>query len=90
MENICGNMIIVSAFRGYNVRSDISELCKYKQSNWGIFSDVQKIDSMKVLASEILEKHKETLELLDSIICKLPNKQMKSKTRKMSKPPIRR
>lgn len=90
LENICRNMIIVSAFRGYYVHSDMIELCEYKQSNWRIFSDVQKIDSTNVLASEILEKHKETIELLDSIICKLQNKQIKSKTRKMSKPPIRR
>ena len=90
LENICRNMIIVSAFRGYNVSSDISKLCEYKQSNWRIFSDVQELDSTKILASEILKKHKKTIELLDSIICKLPNKQMKSKNMKMSKSPIRR
>ena len=76
-------MIIVSAFRGYNVSSDISKLCEYKQSNWRIFSDVQERDSTKILASEILKKHKKTIELLDSIICKLPNKQAARKEEKI-------
>ncbi len=89
LENICRNMIIVSTFRGYNVHSDIRKLGEYKQSNWRIFSDVQKIDTTRVLASETLEKRKEIIEKLDSIICKL-QKATKSKTRKMSKPPIRR
>lgn len=83
LENICRNMIIVSAFRGYNVSSDISKLCEYKQSNWRIFSDVQELDSTKILASEILKKHKKTIELLDSIICKLPNKQAARKEEKI-------
>lgn len=82
LENICRNMIIVSAFRGYDVSPDVERLKKYRNDNWSLFSDVEKIVSTRGLVSETLKKHNETIELVDSIIYKLRNKQAARKEEK--------
>jgi len=81
LENICRYMIIVSAHRGYNVSSDVDKLIKYKEDSWKLLSQVKELDNVRVEASKALTRNKEIVDVLDSIIYKLRNKQMTSKSK---------
>lgn len=77
LENICRNLIVVSAFRGYDVEKDIKSLNNYDEQNKQIFSIINNIVNRNKQNREFLKQNKKNQESLDEIIAMLTERKSK-------------
>lgn len=73
-ENICRNLILVSAFRGNDIENNSKELSEYLTEKNNIYDIVNQVDHILGDTKLVLKQKNETEELLRKIIKALSNR----------------
>ena len=73
-ENVCKNLILVSAFRGNDIQDNTKELSVYLTEKNNLYDIVKEIGSIHGNAKQVLQQKHEIEEKLKEIIKALRNK----------------
>ena len=68
LEQICRNILKVSAFRGYDVEKEVNRINAYTANKDSIYIQLNALIDQKKTTSKFLKLHKESQANLDSII----------------------
>lgn len=67
-ENICRKLIIVSAFRGYDIQDDTEKLSDYLTEKNNLYDIVKEVGRIQGYTKQILQQKNKTEELLREVI----------------------